>query len=94
MWYNHLSEYLLRKGYNNDLICPCDFIKKSESDFVIIDVYVNDLNIIETHREIPKTINYLKKEFEIKDMVKTKFYLSLQIEHLADGILIHQSTYT
>jgi hypothetical protein len=94
MWYNHLSEYLLRKGYNNDLICPCDFIKKSESDFVIIDVYVNDLNIIETHIEIPKTVNYLKKEFEIKDMVKTKFYLSLQIEHLADGILIHQSTYT
>jgi hypothetical protein len=94
MWYNHLSEYLLRKGYNNDPICPCDFIKKSESDFVIIDVYVNDLNIIETHIEIPKTVNYLKKEFEIKDMVKTKFYLSLQIEHLADGILIHQSTYT
>jgi len=94
MWYNILSEYLLRKGYNNDPICPCDFIKKSESDFVIIDVYVNDLNIIETHIEIPKTVNYLKKEFEIKDMVKTKFYLSLQIEHLADGILIHQSTYT
>jgi hypothetical protein len=29
MWYNHLSEYLLRKCYNNDPICPYDFIKKS-----------------------------------------------------------------
>jgi hypothetical protein len=40
----------------------------------MIDVYVDDLNIIETTREIQKT---LKKKFEIKDVGKTKFYLSL-----------------
>jgi hypothetical protein len=89
MWYNHLSEYLLREGYNNDPICPCVFIKKSKYDFVIIVVYVDDLNIIETHEEIPKIVNYLKKEFKMKDLGKTKFYLDLQIEHLADRILIH-----
>jgi hypothetical protein len=89
MWYNHLSEYLLREGYNNDPICPCVFIKKSKYDFVIIVVYVDDLNIIETHEEIPKIVNYLKKEFKMKDLGKTKFYLGLQIEHLADRILIH-----
>jgi len=61
MWYNHFSKYLLREGYNNDPICPCVFIKKSESDFIIVVVYDNDLNIIETYGEIPKTINYLKK---------------------------------
>jgi len=33
-------------------------------------VYVNDLNIIKTHGEIPKIVNYLKKEFEMKDLVK------------------------
>ena len=26
MWYNRLSEYLLKKGYKNDPICPCIFI--------------------------------------------------------------------
>ena len=61
MWYNCLNEYLWREGYNNDPICPCVFIKKSESNFVIIVVYVDDLNIIGTHKEILKTINYLKK---------------------------------
>ena len=30
----------------------------------------------------------------MKDLGKTKFCLALQIEHLPDGILIHQSTYT
>ena len=49
MWYNCLSEYLLREMYNNDLICPCIFIKKSEFDFIIIAVYVEDLNIIGTY---------------------------------------------
>jgi len=28
MWYNRLSEYLLKEGYKNNQICPCVFIKK------------------------------------------------------------------
>jgi hypothetical protein len=31
MWYNRLSEYLLKEGFENNPICPCVFIKKSES---------------------------------------------------------------
>ena len=42
MWYNRLSEYLLKEGYVNKLICPCIFIKKSETGFAIIAVYVDD----------------------------------------------------
>jgi len=30
----------------------------------------------------------------MKDLGKTKLYLGLQIEHLADWIFIHQSAYT
>ena len=77
MWYNYLSEYLLREGYNNNPICPCVFIKKSESNFFIITVYVDDLNIIGTHEEIPKIINYLKKEFEMKYLGKINFFSGL-----------------
>jgi len=51
MLYNHLSKYLLREGYNSDPICPCVFIKKSEFDFVIIVVYVDNLNIIGTYKD-------------------------------------------
>ena len=39
-------------------------------------------------------VEFLKKEFGMKDLGKTKFYLGLQIEHLKDRIFIHQSTYT
>ncbi|KAJ9535920.1 hypothetical protein OSB04_un000919 [Centaurea solstitialis] len=93
MWYNRLSEYLLKEGYKNDSICPCILIKKSGPEYVIIAVYVDDLNIIGTPCELPRAIECLKRGFEMKDLGKTKFCLGLQIEHLKDGILVHQETY-
>jgi hypothetical protein len=64
-------------------------LKKSISGFAIVAVYVDDLNIVGTPEELTKTADYLKNEFEMKDLGKTKFCLGLQIEHLPDGILIH-----
>ena len=86
MWYNRLSKYLLKEGYANNPICPCIFIKKSKIGFAIISVYVDDLNLIGT--EPTRTENYLKREFEMKDLGKTKFCLGLQIEHFPIGILV------
>lgn len=50
---------------------------------------MDDINIIGTLEELPKAMNYLKKEFEMKDLGKTKLCLGLQIEHLDKGIFIH-----
>ena len=72
MWYNRLSEYLLKEGYVNNVICPCVFIKRTKLGFTIIAVYIDDLNIIGTPIELHETISYLKKEFEMKDLGKTK----------------------
>ena len=93
MWYNRLIQYLLKEGYVNNSICPCVFIKKVTTGFAIIVVYVDDLNLSGTLEELIKTIDYLKKEFEIKDLRKTKYCIGLQIEHCSDGVLIYQSTY-
>ena len=71
MWYNRLSAYQLKHRYENDIICPCIFIKKSESRFLINAVYVDDLNPIETLEEIIKTEKCLKDEFEMKDLRPT-----------------------
>ena len=77
MWYNRLSQYLLKEGYVNNSICPCVFIKKRENGFAIIAVYVDDLNLIGTPEELIKTTNYLRKEFEMKDLGKTRYCLGL-----------------
>ena len=94
MWYNRLSQYLLEEGYMNNSNCPCVFIKKTENGLAIIAVYVDDLNLIETLEELIKIANYLKKEFEMKDIRKTRYCLGLQIKYFLNGILIHQSSYT
>ena len=57
-------------------------------------VYVDDLNLIGTPKELINTTNYLKMEFEIKDLGKTKYCLDLQIEYCSNYVFIHQSTYT
>ena len=90
---NRLSEFLLKKEYINNDAYPCVFIKKSLNGFCIISIYVDDINIIGTRKEIEEASSCLKTEFEMKDLGKTKYCLSLQIEHLLGGSFIHQSTY-
>jgi hypothetical protein len=54
MWYNHLSEYLLKEEFKNNQICPCIFIKRLESGFAIVAVYVDNLNLVDTLEELTK----------------------------------------
>ena len=57
---NRLNEHLLKEGYVNNPICPCIFIKKLETGFGIIVVYVNDLNLVWISEKLTKTLKYLK----------------------------------
>ena len=56
-------------------------------------MYVDGLNITGT-LEVPIVIiiKILKGEFKITDLKRTKFFLSMQIEYLINGIFVHQST--
>jgi len=61
MWYNRLNDYSTSKGYKNNTICTCIFIKKTTYGYVIIAVDVDDLNIIGMNKEILEVIELLKK---------------------------------
>ena len=54
-------------------------------------MYVDDLNIIGITKKIFKTINYFKKNLEMKYLGKTRFYLDKQTKNSVNDILIHQS---
>lgn len=43
---------------------------------MIIAVYVDDLNIISTINKFKDACGYLKRQYEIKDLGKTKFCIS------------------
>ena len=59
MWCNRLSKYLINYGYNNYIIYPSVFAKKSESEFTIFTTYVVDMNLIGAPRELLKTPEFL-----------------------------------
>ena len=65
------------------------FIKKLLNDFCIISVFVDDINIIGTRKEIEEARSCLKTKFEMKDLGKTKYCLGLQIECFPEGIFVH-----
>jgi hypothetical protein len=94
MWYNRLSEFLLRKVYTKNDDCPRVFIKRSKVRDCVKSVYVDDLNIIGNKLDIDEARHHMTTEFEMKDLGKTKFCLGLQLEHLPSGILVYQSIYT
>ena len=52
MWYNRLSDFLEAKGFLKNEDCPCVFIQKSKKGFCIVLVYVDDLNVIGTIKDI------------------------------------------
>ena len=78
----------------NNKLCICVSIKKSHSGFVIIVVYIDDMNLIGTPVELEEIAAHLKSKFEMKDFGKTRYCLGLGIEHCSNGVLVHQSNYT
>ena len=94
-WYHHLKGYLITQGFTNHPTLPCVFVLKSKAEFVILAVYVDDLNSIGTPNLSNKVEHLLTKQFEMKILGRTTFCLGLQIKYCADGsLLLHQQTYT
>ena len=73
---------------------PCVFILKDTTGFVILAVYVDDLNSIGTPTLSKHVEILLIKYFEMKVLGRTSYCLGLQIKHYADGsLLLYQQTY-
>jgi transposase InsO family protein len=94
MWYSRLSKYLTDHGFNTNELSPCIFIKTIKQEFVLIAIYVDDLNLIGTAKAVDDAAVILKREFEMKDMGLTTHCIGLQLERLPGGVLLHQKTYT
>jgi hypothetical protein len=77
IWYNWLSEFLVKKGYINNSDSSHGFIRKSHKGFYTILVYVDDINITWYVEDIEETSVHLKAKFEMKDLDETKFCLGL-----------------
>ena len=75
-----LHDYLIGKGYINNNLCPYVFIERTSSGFAIITVYVDDMNLIGILEELRDIAMYVKSDFEMKDLGKTRC-LGFVLEH-------------
>ena len=55
-----------------------------------VTVYVVNTNLTKTLEELEKTDSYLKMEFEMKDLGKTRLCLDMKLKHCSDDILVYQ----
>lgn len=85
---------MLALGFINNDIAPCIFIKNKKPEFVILALYVDDVNLFGTPELIKDTIHILKGVFEMKDLGIPNYCLGIQLEHLPGRTFIGQSTYT
>ena len=95
MWYKHLWDFLLHHQFQPDQTMPSHFSLKDKTGFVIIAIYVDDLNLVGTPGIWSHAVSLLTTQFEMKLLGKTTFCLGLQVTYLPDGsIFLHQTIYT
>ena len=95
MWYKHLRDFLLHYNFSHDQTLHCLFTLQHSSRFVVIAMYVDDLNLVGTPTTCQHAMNLLANQFEMKLLEQTSFWLGLQLSHIPGGnIFLHQTTYT
>jgi len=71
------------------------FTKHVENDFLIVQIYVDDIIFGSTNEKLCKNFeSCMKKEFEMSMMGELNYFLGLQIKQRGEGIFINQAKHT
>ena len=93
-WYERLSNFLLSHGYERGMIDKTLFIKKSNSEIILVQIYVYDIIFGATQDSLcEEFVVAMKGEFEMSMMGELSFFLGLQVKQTKDGIFLCQSKY-
>lgn len=72
-WYHHNCNFFISKGFRINSTLQCIFIYSTSVGFVIVAVYVNDLNVIDIFNLCQYTHKLLTQHFNMKLLGKTIF---------------------
>ncbi|KAI3821075.1 hypothetical protein L1987_08631 [Smallanthus sonchifolius] len=93
-WYETLSTHLTSNGFVRRTIDKTLFLKKIDSDLLIVQVYVDDIVYGSTNENLYREFEtVMKLKFEVSLICQMQFFLGLQVEQSDAGILIHQTKY-
>nr|GEY28218.1 hypothetical protein [Tanacetum cinerariifolium] len=93
-WYGTLSKYLLTNGFQRGTIDQTLFIRKHKGDFLLIQVYVDDIIFGSSNPQLCGEYEALMHEkFQMSAMGELNFFLGLQVLQKKDGIFLSQDKY-
>jgi Reverse transcriptase (RNA-dependent DNA polymerase) len=82
VWYGNLSHSLLSHNFVKSSADSSMFVQHSGDIIIIILVYVDDIIITENNKKKIKNVkDYLKNDFDIKDLGKLKYFLGIEIAY-------------
>jgi len=80
-WYECLSTFLISNNFVKDKVDTTLFTKNVDSDILIVQIYVDDINFGSTNEKLCKEFeSCMKNEFEISMMGELNYFLGLQIK--------------
>nr|GFC43590.1 putative ribonuclease H-like domain-containing protein [Tanacetum cinerariifolium] len=90
-WYGTLSKYLLTNGFQRGIIDQTLFIRKHRGDFILVQVYVDDIIFGSSNLQLCKEFEALMHEkFQMSVMGELNLFLGLQVLQKKDGIFLSQ----
>ena len=79
-WYERLSNFLLEKGFSKGKVDTTLFIKKSNHNLLIVQIYFDIIFSATNHCLCEEVSKLMQGEFEMSMMGELKFFLGLQIK--------------
>nr|GEY14396.1 putative ribonuclease H-like domain-containing protein [Tanacetum cinerariifolium] len=93
-WYATLSTFLEKSGYRREAIDKTLFIKHDKKDFMLVQVYVDDIIFGYTNKSwCDEFEELMKNRFQMSSMGEFTFFLGLQVKQKENGIFISQDKY-
>ncbi|KAL0347056.1 UNVERIFIED_CONTAM: Retrovirus-related Pol polyprotein from transposon TNT 1-94 [Sesamum calycinum] len=85
---------MLSNGFKINECDKCVYVKSTQHSFIIVCLYVDDMLIMGSNRDIILTTKkMLTKHFDMKDMGLADVILGIKISKTSDGLALSQSHY-
>lgn len=94
-WFTRLTTELVHQGFQQSKYDYSLFTRRQDHQLIIVVVYVDIILITRASvSQIQGLKDHLHKIFSIKDLGLVNFFLGLEIQHLQEGIVLHQHKFT
>src|ERR1044072_2497163 len=93
-WYSRIDQHLLNFGFTKSLSESTLYVKQSESDILIVSLYVDDLLVTGNKvMLIDQFKTKMMKNFEMTDLGQMSYFLGMEIKQTDSRIFIGQKKY-